>query len=572
VRGFGTASLAKGLQRIPNKSKKLALKVKKQCFETLRRWARKTRALAVAFKNNPRIVAVWYQDIREAVVHFLKWVKTGFRVFSSNIRASWYLLKRVTRGYPLTVREHKLLVRTTSDCFKLIPFSFFILIPFAELALPIFLRLFPNMLPSTFFEQKYDNATLARKFKAKEDMAEFWQEVMLERTEELLHEKHADYSAEKAELLEEFQEKLNDGVEFPTLKEIIKISKTFEKEFRLVNMTPDQLSALSRLLGLSTSGGNWWPGHVRVQLRHHISHIRREDRDYMWEGIDKLTRVELIEACKKRAIRFHEVTVSEMRSDLARWLELSAGNKDIPPVLLLWIQSFYLRASDPGSDEEIAKLPLKAGEELIKQAVKEEEDSEKQADLAFSEMAKRQKESAESAEKKLQELQDEIESVIETAARADTGSGSEQQEPDEEPRKSVTSITMEEKLEEKERVMAQVRELNKTLRLYKKVAGQQKSLIDKQLEAMKALRDNKPTKQRDADVILLDQRVRLHEVLGAFEKGIEKIDSLMSAKDDVPKDAPSDVSDIPSPASTEKDPPIILESIGKSTPREAHVS
>ena len=42
------------------------------------------------------------------------------------------------------------LVRTTGDLFRLLPFSIFIIIPFMELLLPVALKLFPGMLPSTF--------------------------------------------------------------------------------------------------------------------------------------------------------------------------------------------------------------------------------------------------------------------------------------------------------------------------------------------------------------------------------------------------------------------------------------
>lgn len=40
--------------------------------------------------------------------------------------------------------------RTTTDLLRLLPFSVFVLIPFMELLLPVALKLFPNMLPSTF--------------------------------------------------------------------------------------------------------------------------------------------------------------------------------------------------------------------------------------------------------------------------------------------------------------------------------------------------------------------------------------------------------------------------------------
>ena len=44
------------------------------------------------------------------------------------------------------------LVRTTADMFRLVPFLVFIIIPFMEFLLPVALKLFPNMLPSTFQE------------------------------------------------------------------------------------------------------------------------------------------------------------------------------------------------------------------------------------------------------------------------------------------------------------------------------------------------------------------------------------------------------------------------------------
>jgi LETM1 and EF-hand domain-containing protein 1 len=50
----------------------------------------------------------------------------------------------------MAVHADSQLKRTTTDLIRLIPFSVFILVPFMEFLLPIALRLFPNMLPSTF--------------------------------------------------------------------------------------------------------------------------------------------------------------------------------------------------------------------------------------------------------------------------------------------------------------------------------------------------------------------------------------------------------------------------------------
>ena len=46
------------------------------------------------------------------------------------------------------------LKRTTQDLLRLVPFSVFVIVPFMEFLLPVALKLFPNMLPSTF-EDKY---------------------------------------------------------------------------------------------------------------------------------------------------------------------------------------------------------------------------------------------------------------------------------------------------------------------------------------------------------------------------------------------------------------------------------
>ena len=45
------------------------------------------------------------------------------------------------------------LVRTTADLFRLVPFSVFVIVPFMEFLLPVALKLFPGLLPSTFAEK-----------------------------------------------------------------------------------------------------------------------------------------------------------------------------------------------------------------------------------------------------------------------------------------------------------------------------------------------------------------------------------------------------------------------------------
>lgn len=44
-------------------------------------------------------------------------------------------------------------LRICADLFRLVPFLVFIVVPFMEFLLPVVVKLFPNMLPSTFETQ-----------------------------------------------------------------------------------------------------------------------------------------------------------------------------------------------------------------------------------------------------------------------------------------------------------------------------------------------------------------------------------------------------------------------------------
>lgn len=68
------------------------------------------------------------------------------------MNAGRYVAQRRPVKYPGF--NHFQLRRTTQDLLRLIPFAVFIIVPFMELLLPVALKLFPNMLPSTF-EDKF---------------------------------------------------------------------------------------------------------------------------------------------------------------------------------------------------------------------------------------------------------------------------------------------------------------------------------------------------------------------------------------------------------------------------------
>lgn len=63
---------------------------------------------------------------------------------------------------------------------RLVPFSVFVLVPFAELLLPVALKLFPNMLPSTYEGIKSKEAKATSLRATRKDVSNFLRETMRE--------------------------------------------------------------------------------------------------------------------------------------------------------------------------------------------------------------------------------------------------------------------------------------------------------------------------------------------------------------------------------------------------------
>jgi len=531
---------------------KFTVKYGGKALVATRRILKSIGKVVVAFVRDPKVAIEWKNDMKEALVHMVKWVGTGLRLFRKNCGAAFYLTKKAAKGYRLSIRERKLLVKTTADCLKIIPFSFFIIVPAAEVLLPFALRLFPNMLPSTFNEVKYDSSTLARKYKAKKGMAEFWQQVVSERAEAIMKDDEHQYHNRAAEL-QAFQEKLIEGKAFPSIKEVLRFSNLFKEELTIDSMTPKQLKAMSQMLGLRSFTLTM---HTQLQLRHHITNLRREDREMLWEGLEHMKRHELLESCQKRAIRCHDTTDDEMRRDLARWLECSA-NRKIPTTLLLWIQSFYLSGCEAA--EGIKGHDAQPSEFVASNlsSIKDPEDM-KPAEV-FKDVAGRQKANAESIKGRLENVEHEIEQVIEEekrkssiteeqAAKADSASKEEKSKPkadvsdilfdtmDKDHDGVITRADFRDAIEERQAfdhldehdaVRARIEALSKALELHQDIVERQQILLSHQLEFLAHMRDNTPSRHQDAGRILLDQRVRLVEMMQSFSKDTAEIEALL---------------------------------------------
>ncbi|VDM99017.1 unnamed protein product [Thelazia callipaeda] len=118
----------------------------------------------------------WPKAFTSACKHYYHGFKLLFFEMRLSIKYLWQFIQRK----PLLRREKQQLVRTLSDVLRLIPFAVFVIVPFLEFALPLFLKLFPNMLPSTFKDETKEEENIRRKLKAKLETAKLLQAAMEE--------------------------------------------------------------------------------------------------------------------------------------------------------------------------------------------------------------------------------------------------------------------------------------------------------------------------------------------------------------------------------------------------------
>ena len=66
--------------------------------------------------------------IWDAIKHEAQHYYLGFKLLGVDAKTAYGLVKRVLNGKQLTRRERRQLMRTTSDLFRLVPFSIFIIV------------------------------------------------------------------------------------------------------------------------------------------------------------------------------------------------------------------------------------------------------------------------------------------------------------------------------------------------------------------------------------------------------------------------------------------------------------
>uniref|UniRef100_A0A0N5A200 Letm1 RBD domain-containing protein n=1 Tax=Parastrongyloides trichosuri TaxID=131310 RepID=A0A0N5A200_PARTI len=288
---------------------------------------KKEKSLAVSKEKPP---------IKTRIINELKHYYHGSKLLALETRISLKYFWRLAKGETLLRKEKQQLIRTVSDLFRLVPFSVFIIVPFMELALPLFIKIFPNMLPSTFQEAEKEREKYKKQIKMRIEMAKFLQstleEIGLERKDK------SDSRSSAALKFANFIKSVREGDGYVSNKDIFKFAKYFEDEITLDNLAMAQLRALCRLLGIQPIGS---PEILRFQLKMKLRELQSDDKLIVAEGgVDSLSDIEVQQACRARGMTALGVSEKRLRRQLRQWLALSLNNK-IPPTLLLLSRALY---------------------------------------------------------------------------------------------------------------------------------------------------------------------------------------------------------------------------------------
>lgn len=312
--------------------------------------------------------SIWIR-IKNGAIHY--W--DGTKLLGFEMKISYKLLSKMLVGHNLTRREMLQLKRTTQDVVRLVPFAAFVLIPFAELLLPVALKLFPNLLPSTYESKSEKEHKLVNLRKTRELMTEIIQN-------EKNHFKPKNITDEQKQIFNSFYRHIEENGTMESRQQLIQVAKLYTDDTVLDNLPRPYLVAMAKYMNIQTFGTDVI---LRYRIRYKMLELKKDDFSLYYEDVDQLNINELHSACASRGIRVKDVSDSILRDNLRVWLNMRLKDK-IPSTLLILATSYNYGAASSKKSlydslyDVLSALPDELYHEVKINMVKEDTASPKQ--------------------------------------------------------------------------------------------------------------------------------------------------------------------------------------------------
>lgn len=311
-------------EKVQNKDDQLASKADQLSKDTI-----EYTAIAANHKvKEPFSLKKLNRTIKEEAQHYWH----GTKLLGSELKISLRLVAKMLAGGDLTRREQRQLNRTTSDMARLVPFVIIVAIPFMELLFPVLLKLFPNMLPSTFESKLQEEEKKKKLLEMRMKMAKY-----LEETSKDVNIKGTSV-AQAAKQFTKFFDKARLGDLSLPPNEVLEISRKFPDELTLSNLSRPQLVSMARYMNLVTFGTD---SFLRHQIERRLKYLEEDDKLIVKEGVDNLSLPELQQICISRGIRTYGSSPYKMRKELDLWLNLHL-KQNVPSSLLILSRAFLM--------------------------------------------------------------------------------------------------------------------------------------------------------------------------------------------------------------------------------------
>jgi hypothetical protein len=246
-----------------------------------------------------------------------------------------------------TPLEKRKLQAIAGDFLRLVPYSVFFVVPFMELLLPFYIKLFPEASPSWFESRNDKEQRLRTKVEFRRSMAEFIQGAMTQY--------EAQLTAKQEMSLEDFkilQRKLQRGkdVDIAELRDYIPL---FNLHLNLNKLDNEFMMGLCKMLGIPTPPGiansEIW---LRFLIRNKMKNLRNKDAELRAIGLKNLTNDDLISENIARGGRGSGMTRDKLERQLDDWILMNYENQ-FPETLTLVIRASTANAGLVSEPKEI---------------------------------------------------------------------------------------------------------------------------------------------------------------------------------------------------------------------------
>ncbi|SMN18175.1 similar to Saccharomyces cerevisiae YPR125W YLH47 Mitochondrial inner membrane protein exposed to the mitochondrial matrix [Maudiozyma saulgeensis] len=347
----------------------------------------------------PKVKKPLWTVIKEGASHY--W--DGTKLLGFEIKISSRLLMKMSSGKTLTRREMIQLKRTTQDVVRLVPFAAFVLIPFAELLLPLALKIFPNLLPSTYESTQSKETKLASLRKTRELVTSIIKDNKS-------HFKPQGITEEQKILFNRFYKHVRATGESESRSQLIEVARLFSDDTVLDNLSRPHLIALAKYINIQPFGTDVM---LRYRIRFKLLDLKKDDFALYYEDAEQLNSNELRSACASRGIRIKDTSDATLRKNLKLWLNMRIKDK-IPSTLMVLATSYnYGDASSKKSlydslCDVLSAIPDELYHEVKVNVVKEDDATAKQKLEHLKEQDEIMKEEVEQEEGSIVKVKDSL--------------------------------------------------------------------------------------------------------------------------------------------------------------------